>query len=372
MRCLAGVLGLILVASVLGATAARAAECDCTHLQALQAELRNALRLQARFREAAMSLRSRGTEESRGAFRQFAEGPATQGLEAVPGRGPAHVDYVAYGEGVAEDQLDTLAPGQTREGRQAQLCAMRQSSLDMLNAAMRAAACDGIARAIEAHERHHVAMCGRIGYRAYIAMHGADRAAEEAEAYGVQIAMLRAEILRILERLNPRILGTVATRITPPRNPAWSAIVTDSQMEIVATRVTVVDAAAGIVRFDGQGQQVYNAQVQGNCRITSGMPMTIRATGEIETDGLEARIRFGVDGTIPSFSMQCAIPGAGRGSGFSIPVPASGGPEAFNLPLRDGVDHVVPLTALAASLAAGGIQMSGEARVRLVLNCPAR
>ena len=366
--------GVALTILMLSGSATRAAECDCTDLAELQIELRNAMRLQATFRGRVAALRALGSDASRDAFQRFAQGEAQQGLEPRSSGGESHVEYVGYGEGVAVENLD-IHPGQTRQERQAQLCAMRASSAAALEESVRTARCDGIGRAIRAHESLHVNMCSTIGYRAYIGMHGADRAAEEAEAYGVQIGILRAEIIRVLERLNPRVEATTSVRVVAPRNPLYAAIVVAVQAEVLMTRVAVLDPNTPRVRFDGQGRQVTNARIEGNCRITGGMPMTFPVTGGIETDGLVARITYSLDSISPAVSMQCQVPGGGRGSGMSMPAPMTGGlPDAITLPLRNGAEEVTDMatTPAAAMLAQAGARLTGEGRFRLVLNCPAR
>ncbi len=359
--------GFLLCIAIFAGTAPRAAECDCTNLAVLQAELRNALRLQAAFRGQIATLRGMGEGASQGALQSFAAGAARSGLEAVPGGQQGEVDYVPFGQDVAVDRLGSFTNDR--------LCAMRPTSAAALDTAVRAAACDGIGRSLRAHEAVHVAMCRGIGYRAYLGMHGADRAAEEAEAYGAQITALRAEIIRVLERLNPRIVATSTARVTAPPNPLYTAIVTEVQAELRMTRATVVDPAAPLVRFDGQGQQSSTSRVEGSCRFTAGMPITLAVTGSVETDGLEARITYAVSGTSPGLTMQCQVPGGGRGMGMTMPAPMSGGPPgAIPVPLRNGAEHVTDLATVpaAAMLAQAGMRLSGEGRFRLVLVCPAR
>lgn len=356
---------VVLALTIAVATPSRAADCDCTHLAVLQAELRNALRLQGAFRGQIAALRGMGAGASQGALQGFAAGDARRGLEAVPGGQQGEVDYVPYGQDVAVDRLGAF--------NNDRLCAMRPSSAAALETAVRAAACDGIGRALRAHEGVHVTMCRSTGYRAYIAMHGADRAAEEAEAYGAQITALRAEIIRVLERLNPRIQVTSTARVTGPPNPLFSAIVTEVQAELRMTRAVVVDPAAPLVRFDGQGQQSSNSRVEGSCRFTAGMPITLPVTGGIETDGLVARITYAVSGTSPTVAMQCQVPGGGRGTGMTMPAPMSGGPPgAITVPLRNGAEEVTDMATVpaAAILAQGGMRLTGEGRFRLVLDCP--
>ena len=158
VRALAAVVFLTITA--FAATPSRAADCNCRNLDVLQAELRNALRLQAAFRGQIAALRGMGEGASQGALQSFAAGAARQGLEAVPGGQQGEVDYVPFGQDVAVDRLASFDNDR--------LCAMRPSSAAALNAAVAAAACDGIGGALRAHEAVHVAMCRGIGYRAYL------------------------------------------------------------------------------------------------------------------------------------------------------------------------------------------------------------
>ena len=367
--------GIFLGIAIFAGTASRAAECDCTNLSILQVELRNALRVQAAYRGQIAALRGMSVEASQDTLGRFAVMAAHANLEADGSGTTREVEYVPYGIGVDVGLYDTLGPGQTPQQRREQLCAMRASSAAALSAAVDAARCSGIGRAIRAHEAVHVAMCRGIGFRAYYAMHGSDRAAEEVQAYAVQIAALRAEIIRVLERLNPRIEVMTSVRMTPPANPLYRALVTEVEADLRMTRAVVVDANAPLVRFEGQGRQNSTSRVEGNCRFTAGMPIVLPITGGVETDGLEARITYAVSGTTPTLAMQCQVPGGGRGMGMTMPVPISGGPPgAINLPLRNGAEEVTDManTPAAAMMAQAGARLSGQGRFRLVFDCPAR
>lgn len=192
--------GLILLAGVLaangapqpvGSPAAAQAECDCSNLKVLQIELRNALRLQQAFRNKIPELRTMNKGESTIAVKQFAEGEARRGLEPIPDyKGPDHVDYYPWGR----DLYDRTGTKHTVE----KLCSMQVSAKAELDKAVAASACTGIGAALEAHENWHGNFCRTIGFVPYEEMHGADRAQEEAEAYDKQIAVLRAEIARVL------------------------------------------------------------------------------------------------------------------------------------------------------------------------------
>ena len=236
------------------ATSAGAAECDCSKLPEMQAELRNALKLQAAFRNEISTLRGAGTNTSRLQEKQFAEGAARRGLEPVDGGadGTGAYDYVPYGEGVSDDYFETPSyPGQTAQERQNQLCAARPSSAALLEATVKATACNGIGRALRVHEARHVSFCRSLGYRAYLSMHGADRAAEEVEAYGEQIAALRREIALVIERLNPRIVVTTKSRMAAPAAISqilYSAIDSEMQVDVTVGHAQIAETPAALLR----------------------------------------------------------------------------------------------------------------------------
>ena len=74
------------------------AECDCNNIEVLQAELRNAVRLQQAFRNKIADLSKLGHDESQSALKQFAEGEARRGLEPITDyKGPKEFDYAAQG-----------------------------------------------------------------------------------------------------------------------------------------------------------------------------------------------------------------------------------------------------------------------------------
>lgn len=359
-------LAIIAIASALIPGLARAAECSCEHLPVLQAELRNAQRLQNAFRNQIAALRGMGAGASQGALQQFAGGAARSGLEQVPGyTGPSEVDYVPQGQNVDPGRFDAFTADQ--------LCRMADSAAERLSQAARGSACDGIGEALRAHEGVHVSFCRRIGYRAYLAMHGADRAQEEVEAYAAQIATLRAVIARALERASVRLVFEQDVRTQMPPNPLYTAVLIHSRGDLRASRAAV---SGDVIRMDGQGRQTTTVSIEGpNCRMTGGSPYTIATRGGLETDGLEATLRYAIEGTLPSLGMQCRVPGAGQGWGMSMPVPVDtrgSTPPAATVPLRDGAEFVLDMAqSQAAQMVAGsGVRITGQAKLRL--ECPAR
>jgi hypothetical protein len=338
-----------------------APDCDCTHLEALQAELRNAIRLQTAFRNKIAELRGMNTPTSLTEFKRFTENEARNGLEKVPGgTGPSEVDYESWGK-----QNIVVAQGNSTS----KLCGRTQTAEQELALAEQRSACSGIGKALRAHEDYHMNMCGRIGFFAYIAMHGADRAQEEAEAYGVQIAVLRREIAGVLERSKLRVELEQDTRVQMPPNPVYTAINLKNNGKLRTTPPTI---SGDNIHFDGTGEQSMNGTIEGNCHYT-GLPITLPAIGSVDTDGLTARVQFRVEGTVPTFGMACNMGGAG----FSMPVPVgsnAGLPAPVPLPLKNKaeVTHNMANTMAANAMAGSGMSMSGKTKVRLVLDCPAR
>ena len=184
--------------------------------------------------------------------------------------------------------------------------------------------------------------------------------------------MLRSEIAGVLERSRLRVELEQETRLEMPPNPAYTAINLTNTGKLLTTAPSI---SGQNIHFDGRGEQSMNGTVEGNCRF-NGLPLTLPATGSVDTDGLTARVQFRVEGTVPSFGMTCQIGGA-KGSGFSMPVPVgsnAGLPAPVSLPLKDGaeVTHNMANTMGASVMAGSGVNMSGKAKVRLVLDCPGR
>lgn len=331
------------------------APCDCSKLKTLQIELRNALRLQQAFRNKIAELRTMNGDSAQGALKVFAEGEARRGLETIPDyKGPSEFDYVPWGQ----NQRTFNFPNE-------QLCGMSNSAREKFDQAVAASGCPGIGAALRAHEEVHHNRCRSSGYKAYLGMHGADRAQEEVEAYGAQIKVLRAEIAKVLEHANVRIETETNSRLEMPPNPLYTALVVENRAVVPMTSVSV---SGEVIKFDGEGKQTNDAKVEGHCKFTGGLPFTLTLRGSIETDGLEAQIRLAVQGTHPSMFMECTTP-QGKGHGMSIPVNVSGGTiPVMNLPLENGAEKVFDQsTGEGAKMMAGsGVRITGTSKIRLI------
>jgi hypothetical protein len=368
--------GLILLSGALAAPgaqppssspAAAQAECDCSNLEDLQIELRNALKLQQAFRNKIPELRAMEMENraSMAELERWAKSDARRGLEPIRGSSsPAEVDYKPWGDGLKYQDDERV----TSKFKNEELCRKSDESARALEEAKTKSACAGIAQALQAHEDWHLSFCLRIGYRPYwLGMRGADRAQEEVEAYGAQIKVLRAEIAKMLERASVRVEYETNVRLQFPPNPAITAEILEAKGVVPMSRVSV---SGDLIKLDGEGTQTTDAKVEGSCRFTGGVPYTLTARGSIETDGLEAQIRLTIEGKGPSLFVECEVQGAGKGHGMSLPVKLkSDNVPVINLPLKNGAEQVLDQSTgeAAKMMAQAGAKLSGQAKIRLIL-----
>jgi hypothetical protein len=333
------------------------AECKCSDLKALQLELRNAIKLQQAFAGQIAELRAMNRESAAMAFANFAKSASTTVTRPATDKGPKTIDYISRGDGVSPDDQGKV----TGEG----LCLKSDNAELALRDLDSGASCAGIAKAVHAHEDYHQNECSRLTFMVYREKHPADRAAEEAAAYGVQIAVLRAEIVKVLEHANVRIETETTSRMTMPPNPLYTALVVDNRAVVPMSSVSV---SGEMIKFDGEGKQTNNATVEGHCKFTGGLPFTITLRGSIETGGLEAQIRLALMGTLPSIAMECATP-QGAGHGMSIPVNVSGGNiPVMNLPLENGAEKVFDQSTGegAKMMAQSGVRITGQSKIRII------
>lgn len=343
----------------LAATAVPAsAECDCSKLKDLQLELRNAMKLQQAFTGKIAELRAMNRESAAIAFANFAKSAATTVTRPATDKGPTAIDYISRGDGVSPDD-DGKVKG---EG----LCLKSENADLALRDLDSGASCAGIAKAVRAHEDYHQNECSRLTYMVYREKHPADRAAEEAAAYGVQIAALRAEIGKVLEHTVVRIESEAHTRFTMPPSPApLTAEVVDNRGVVPMSRVSV---SGEMIKLEGQGNQTTNATLEGNCRFTGGMPFTLPARVTMETDGLDVQIRYTVEGKAPTLKSECTIEGQ-TATGTLMPHDGGGNALVINLPLENGAEKVFDHSTGdgAKIVAQAGVKMTGQSKIRLIL-----
>lgn len=341
------------------ASPAAPAECACGKLETLQIELRNALRLQQAFRNKIPELREMNRPTSQNALQVFAKGEARRGFETIPDyKGPAEVDYYPAGRGLHADT--------DLSKRKDDLCRRDVTSESTLKEAMEKSACIGIGAAMQAHEDFHANFCRRVGFVPYEAMRGDERAQEEVDAYGVQIAVLRAEIAKVLEHTIVRIEFESEVRAQYPPNPAITAEIIEVRAEVSMSNVLV---SGDMIKLEGQGTQTNNARLEGHCSFTGGLPFKLTSRGTLETDGLEAQIRLTTEGTSPSLKAQCTIEGqTGRGWTMPVNLNTSGNVPVIKMPLKNGAEKVFDQSTGegAKIVAQAGVKLSGQAKIRLI------
>ena len=339
------------------------AECDCSNLKALQIELRNALRLQEAMRNKIPELRALNHPTSISRYKTFTETDARRDLEPIPGyeklskadKALLQFDYDPQGFALSDP---THPPANKSD---AELCALSAFAAGEFARMKNLTVCRGIGAALEAHEDVHKHSCER-GFIAFFGKNGADRAQEEVEAYGAQIAVLRAEIAKVLEHANVRIETETNSRMSMPPNPLYTAIVVENRAVVPMSSVSV---SGDLIKFEGEGKQTNNATVEGHCKFTGGLPFTITLRGSIETEGLEARIRLALMGTLPGIAMECATP-AGTGHGMPIPVNVGGGTiPLITLPLENGAEKVFDQSNSPAAQQ-GPVRITGMSKIRLI------
>ena len=334
-------------------------ECDCSNLKTMQTELRNAIRLRQNYQNEVAVLRQMSHDTSQNAFQQFAKGDAAKaGTEPIPGyKGPDSFTYTARGYNMGSNPNFSAA----------EQCEMSPGTKMDFEKVLAAAACAGIARAVQAHEQVHINSCIRAGgYLAYVGRHGADWAQEEVEAYAAEIGALRAEIAKVLEKAELHVIVEVNTRMQMPPNPLYTAINISNKADIPMNPPTNVGDDS--FRFEGAGSQETNGSIEGNCRFTSGLPSSLAARATVETNLIDAKVNYNVEGTSQSMTMECQVGGqTGRAMSFPVPIKSNNKGD-FTLLFENGATKEFDQGSGQAAqiMASGGAKMSGKGIVKLV------
>ena len=332
-------------------------ECDCSNLKGLQAALRDAIRLRQNYQNEVSVLRGMDLVPSQNAFNTFAagKGPGTA-RAGMPDQGTETFNYTGRGQNFYGNRHPA-----------SEECEMTEQTKKDYERMLDKAACAGIAHALQAHEEFHIQKCVSLGnWEAYLNTHGADKAQEEVDAYGAEIAVLRTEIAKVLEKAEVHVIIDVNTRMQMPPNPIYNAINITNNADIQMSRV---NATPDLIKLEGDGRQQTNGSIEGNCRFTSGLPSFMPARATVETDGVEAKVNYSLAGTAPGLTMQCIV-GNKTGYGMSIPVPISNNAKYdFTVVFEDGANKEFDQGSgeSAQVLARGGAKMSGKGIVRLMV-----
>lgn len=313
--------------------------CDCRHLEALQIELRNAQRLQQAFRNKIPELRAMGPQSSLAELQRFARAEARRGLEAVPNySGPTEVEYVAQGSLL----YDPAHPKSTDTNES--LCRMAASAQAALDEAKQKSACAGIGKALQAHEDIHRNSCLRRGFKSFFFMNGTERAEEEVEAYGAQIAALRAEIAKLESECDGELEYQAPITLNMPPLLVY---------KIVSTARISFKIDENTKKISGSGTQKLTLEQIGSgaCTATSARSeYEWTVSGQEEGGFLQFKFSPKVGTTIPGIEMQCRIAG-GQGYGMSLPMNFSIGD--VRIEKRDGATTEIDISRISGGRASG-------------------
>ena len=200
---------MALVASLLNPHAALAdpKPCTCQNLESLQQEYQNAVYLEGYMRRLAEHLKA--VEVRQGGLNTSSNQDPDQGNSLHMMSATARDAYQKANLKLPFPQVKgytgpsdvALAPGQCRQA-QRELDALKNGS-----------PCEAIADSALAHELAHTDICLRLGVQAYWGRLPSVFALEEAEMYKAQAANLKAELRRVLDASDLRLVGEFRTSL---------------------------------------------------------------------------------------------------------------------------------------------------------------
>jgi hypothetical protein len=255
--------------------------CGCAQLPSLQAELRNAMRLEHRFRTEAKRLKKMEDEsEARRQYERFAREASRDDLERVPGGQVREVSYVSRGSELGESGLNRdRVPD-------ADLCARTRANERAFARALSDAVCRDVARALREQGDDAARRCAASGFAAHSGANAVDRANAEADAYDRQIVRLRAAIIRILNETGLRV-DFDARQTTAGGRRSRVEIAQRGEARLGATKAIASD----LFQMEGDGQARVDMQVQERA-CSSSRPVAYDWAAIVTTDGLSAEIQF--------------------------------------------------------------------------------
>jgi hypothetical protein len=259
--------------------------CGCAQLASLQAELRNAMRLEHRFRTEAKRLKKmEDASDATREYERFAREAARDDLEPVPGGEVREVSYVSRGSELSRTEL-TSALNNDRVP-DADLCARTRANERDFARALSDAVCRDIARALREQGDDAARRCAASGFAAHSSANAVDRANAEADAYDRQIVRLRAAIIRILNETGLRV-DFDARQTTAGGRRTRVEIAQRGEARLGKTKAIASD----LFQMEGDGQARVDMQVQERA-CSASRPVAYDWAAIVTTDGLSAEIQF--------------------------------------------------------------------------------
>lgn len=351
-------LAVLLAVLPTSAFPAAPADCSCKHLESLQQEVENA-RYEAKF----FADMAEKFKAIRAHFEEANKDPTNPdaGVNWANRLGLEHERMMAQDFHLPNPRVKGYS-GPDSVTMPFGTCEQNDKDLTKL---AEGSSCREIGEATSAHEAAHRALCARIGAKAYWERTWDEIAAEEAARY--------ADQAKAMENLLKKVIDNGTLTVEAVLTPVYSApgfkagySHTISRMELKGHSTDAPEWA-----LNGQGRQVSKIEflklVGMNCTPSGELIDDVTMTAK--TDGftlsLEGQNKY-VSGQV---KVKCK--GGGGMSGFQ-PGEMGGGPYFAGEHLASEMSFVrdVATMEFAQVVKSGGINVSGEERVTVKLECP--
>ncbi|MCU0828394.1 MAG: hypothetical protein MUE52_13535 [Tabrizicola sp.] len=333
--------------------------CTCRNLESLQQEYQNAVYMEGYMRRLAEHLK--GVEAKQAALNATSSASPEAGDSVGQKSANAREAYKAANWKLPFPQPKdykgppdvSMIPGQC------------QQSTDDLDGVRDGSPCEAIADAALAHEQAHVDICRNLGVQAYWGRMPSVFALEEAEMYKIQAANLKAELRRVMDVSDLRLVGEFRQKLGDDSATYSDEITFDS----------------GDLKLSSQGGDRWTMTSEGDTvsmvvldvvspepQVCMSQPVRDSFSVTLKTDGLTFDVETtGHDGHEATISCN---------GGLSVPFFGSpfGGAQARRLKVAMG-DTPLPsendwlLSAIVGAAASGGASMSTVQTATLRLTC---
>lgn len=333
--------------------------CTCRNLESLQQEYQNAVYLEVYMRKLAAHLK--GVETLQTGLNTSSNSSPDQGDSVVQKSANARLAFEKANlklpfpqtKGYTGPASVEMIPGQCKQSA-SDLAALENGS-----------PCEAIADMALAHELAHSDLCVKMGANAYWARMPSEIALEEAEMYRIQALNLKAELRRVMDVSDLRLVGEFRQKLGD-----------DS-----ATYADEITFDSGDLKLSSQGGDRWTMTGEGDTvsmvvldvvspepQVCMSQPVRDKFSVTLKTDGLTFDVETtGHDGHEATISCN---------GGLSVPFFGSpfGGAQARRLKVAMG-DTPLPsendwlLSAIVGAAASGGASMSTVQTATLRLTC---
>jgi hypothetical protein len=331
-------------------------ECTCRNLESLQQEYQNAVYLEGYMKRLAEHLRAV----------ELAQVDMNKNDPSNPKAGLMPNQASATARQAYEDQNRHLpfptVTGYTGPSEVSMIRDTCRQSARKLAELQGGSPCEAIAEAALAHEAAHRAICERMGPDAYWSRMPSEVALEEVDMYKGMAANLKAELRRVLEVSDLRLISE------------WQHVMSASELSIALRGdMQSQDLTAASSRGDrwtmtasAEGREIVEKLTMADIVCTGSVPVSNQLQVTMATDGLTFDLDLAETSPGGEFMLSCPT--------GAMPYPSSNmftGNLAAGQRLVAG-DNPIPqgwwtVSKLALSMA--GFQVTGDPKVVLSLTC---